>query len=141
MGYVEKSTVTMELGKNYVKLEFSTGFKTSCKYVSSKRDHTGHITETHSYNGYNDEIHYLHVRFDGDIIYCQTVQTASNAGGSTWIIGEDIERNSLIDDIHGEFFNQFHLFRKAKGEKLSVLMDGKEFTEIIRQSKLKIKGN
>lgn len=144
LGYVENSTVNMELvhdSKNdYVKLEFSTGFKTECKYVGNKRDYEGNQILTYSYGGYNDETHYLIIRIVGETLYCQTVQTASNPGGSTWIIEEDKEKNLLINDMHQEIFDQFHIFRKSKGNAVDVLINGKEMNEIIRLSKLKIKG-
>lgn len=94
LGYVDNMTVTMELvytnQENRATLEFkigsNAGFKTECKYLYPKKDDTGAQLLTYSYEGYNNETHYLHVRLTDDVIYCQTVQTGASAGGSTWKI-------------------------------------------------------
>jgi hypothetical protein len=86
LNYIQDMELDLDIvDKKQVSISFSTGFKTTCAFVETKKD-----VDIYCFRSkYSDEIHYLHLRREGNVIYGQTVQTGLEAGGCTFKIIDD----------------------------------------------------
>lgn len=94
LGFTTEMTADVEiLEKEYAKIAFSTGFVADATFVSTHND-----VDVYAYiSKYSHNMHYLHIRKDGDKLFCQTLQTCLEPGGSTFIV--DIKSEANHDGI------------------------------------------
>jgi hypothetical protein len=79
LNFVQDMEVELTLSENKANLKFSTGFEAECILFNSVNG-----IDIYTYPSRNGETHFLHVRKVDNELFCQTVQTGTSPGGSTF---------------------------------------------------------